>query len=113
MEVFIQLSLKKALKKKKRGKVWEFSKKPFQCANIMIHKQWALSEKFSDFVKIVFHLGVDIICHIETASQTATYLSLTTVTELMNILSERVERHLLMSLRNVEAFTLFADERCD
>lgn len=55
------------------------------------------------------YLGVDdILCHIETAPQTAT-----TVTELITILSERIERHLLLSLRNAEAFTLLADESCD
>lgn len=91
-----------------------FIKKLFKCANFMIHKQWALSENFSDFVTFVSHLGVDdILCHIETASQTATYLSLTSVTEIITILSERIERHLLLSLRNAEAVTLLADESCD
>lgn len=88
-------------------------KKLFQCANFIIHKQWALSEN-SDFVKFVSHLGGDdILCHIETAPQTATYLSATTVTELITILSERIKRHLLLSLRNAEAPTLLADESCD
>lgn len=91
-----------------------FITKLFKCANFMIHKQWALSDNFSDFVTFVSHLGVDdILCHIETASQTATYLSLTSVTELITILSERIERHLLLSLRNAEAVTLLADESCD
>lgn len=63
------------------------------------------------FVKFVSCLGVDdVLCHIETASQTATYLSSTTVTKLIDILSQRIERHLLLSLRNSEAFTLLTDE---
>lgn len=114
--MFIQLSLKKNIKNKLERKTLNRNviKKLFQCANFIIHKQWALSEKFSDFVKFVSHLGVDgILCHIETAPQTATYLSSTTVTELITILSERNERHLLLSLRNSEAFTLLADESCD
>lgn len=75
VEVLIQLSLKKTFKQKLERKTLNRNviKKLFQCANFMIHKQWALSENFSDFVKFVSHLGVDdILCHIETAPQTAT-----------------------------------------
>jgi hypothetical protein len=80
----------------------------------MIHKRWALSENFEDFVKFIPSLGVDdVLCHIETAPHTATYLFSTTVTELIEILSEHIEKKLLLSLRNADAFTLLADESCD
>jgi hypothetical protein len=89
-------------------------KKLLRCANFMIKKRWALTDNFQDFVKFVANLGVDdLLTHVMTAPPNATYLSSTSVTELVEIISETIEVKLLESLRNAHQFTLLADESTD
>ena len=51
--------------------------------------------------------------HIENAPEDATYLSSTTVTEIIDIIAKNIENNLRRSLRNASYFTLLADESTD
>jgi hypothetical protein len=88
-------------------------KKLFQICYFIIRKKWAQAN-FEEVVRFVASLGVDDLKeHLENCPSFATYLSSTTVTELINILGEFIEIKLLRDLRSCDFYTLMADESTD
>lgn len=79
----------------------------------LLEKKWAQAN-FEEVVRFVASLGVeDLQDHLENCPSFATYVSSTTVSELINILGEHIERKLLRSLRRSQFYTLLADESTD
>jgi len=88
-------------------------KKLFVINYFIVRKRWA-QVNFGDFVKFVADLGVaDLAEHLEVSPPFATYLSGTTVTELINITGDYIEKSLLSSLRSASYYSLLADESTD
>lgn len=91
----------------------EVFKKLFRITYFLIRKEWAQAN-YEDLVRFIATLGVaDLQHHIDSADPSATYLSSTTETELIQIIGEVIERQLLDNLRNSNFFTLLADESTD
>lgn len=92
-----------------------FIKKLFKCMYFLVKNKFATTDNFEKFVRFVADLGVDdLLDHLQKgdASRRATYLSSTTVTELINITSEYLESKLLQSIRG-KKYSLLADESTD
>lgn len=88
-------------------------KKLFKICHFIVRKKWAQAN-FEEVVRFVASLGVeDLQDHLENCPSFATYVSSTTVSELINILGEHIERKLLRSLRSCQFYTLLADESTD
>ncbi|XP_033759500.1 uncharacterized protein LOC117341747 [Pecten maximus] len=114
MSVLEQLSMKNEsdLKAEKERNA-SVLKKLFQSIYFIIRKKWAQTN-FEDFVRFVASLGVeDIARHIEIAPPQATYLSVKTATELIELIGENIEQSLLDSLRKAPFYSLLADESTD
>lgn len=107
----LESAQKKLKNDKERNRI--VMKKLFQIAYYVVRKYWA-QDVFQDLVEFIASLGVaDLQQHIETAPPDATYLSTTTVTEILAIIANNLESKQLSKLRSAPFFSLLADESTD
>lgn len=79
----------------------------------MIRKRWALRINFEELVRFIADLGVEELSSYLDKSPSVTYLSSTSVTDIIEAISRPIEEELLSSLRNAKYFALLADESTD
>lgn len=79
----------------------------------MIRKKWALSINFEEFVRFIADLGVEKLAGYLNKNPSVTYLSSTSVSDIIDSISKPIEEELLSSLRDAKCFALLADESTD
>lgn len=84
-----------------------------RCAYFMIRKRWALRINFEELVRFIADLDVEELFSYLDKSPSVTYLSSTSVTDIIEAISRPIEEELLSSLRNAKYFALLADESTD
>lgn len=88
-------------------------KKIFRCVDFLARQKWAVSENTEKLVRFVASIdesNSDLKQHCASASNT--YLSSTSVTQMVSCISEFYERELLLNM-NEKQFSLLADESTD
>ncbi|KAL5008565.1 hypothetical protein ScPMuIL_014146 [Solemya velum] len=93
-------------------------KKIFECVNFMLLQKWAVSANAEKFVRFVSKLGVAELqkyLHDDqdsTLKREVTYLSPTSITQMVMCISDLVERNILSEMRG-KPYALLADESTD
>lgn len=75
----------------------KYFKKLVRCAYFMIRKRWALSINFEELVRFIADLGVEELSYYLDKSPSVTYLSSTSVTDIIEAISRPIEEELLSS----------------
>ncbi|XP_053392551.1 uncharacterized protein LOC123566599 [Mercenaria mercenaria] len=108
INVYRQLQIKDAHKKASNRSAL---KKIFKCLDFVIKQKWAVTENAEKFIKFVANIGVvDLQAFLSSSS--VTYLSSSSITEMVMCLSDYLEREVLTDLSGKE-FSLLADESSD
>lgn len=79
----------------------------------MIRKRWTLSIYFEKLVRFIADLGVEELSSYLDKSPSVTYLSSTSVTDIIDAISRPIEEELLSSLKNAKYFAFLAEESTD